>query len=123
MTLVSGLQGGSEAEQNRGGESSAEGEGTDAPIRRSGEPWGSGTDFQQGAQYRASHCQPREGSEQRQQEAFGKQLANQAAAPGTDGDANGDFPLPGHAPSQKHAAQIAASNGQNRSEEHTSELQ
>ena len=59
-------------------------------------------------------ARPGRGPDQSQDQALGKQLTDQPALTGADGDAYCDLALPGHASRQQQAAQIAACHRQDQ---------
>ena len=114
MMLAANLQRWRQSEQDRRRESGGEGEDNHAPIRRRIEPCRTLGNYQQASQDDIANRQTRNGSQHRQQKAFGEQLPDQTAVTGPDGDTNRNFALPRHASRQQHAAQIAARHGENQ---------
>jgi hypothetical protein len=111
--LAASLQRWRQPEQDRGDEPHPDGEEHDPPIRHRIQPRSFGP-CHQGPKDKIAKGQPCDRSDERQQQAFGKQLANQPAATGPDGGTNRHLLLPRHVSRQEQAPQITARDSKNQ---------
>ena len=120
-----GADGGRQAEENAGEQRDAEGEEQHAPVEPDG---GSafankgqvgGADGEQGANADVADKKAEDASAEREHEALGEQLANDADAAGTHGSADGELPLAAGGTHEQQIGDVGA--GDEQDEAHSSE--
>ena len=114
VTILRHVHGGHQAEERRGEKAHPDRERSDPPVRRGIHPQRRVGAQQDDLEHRPTDQEAAGGTDQREDEALGEELADQSRSTGTDRDPQRDLALPRGAAGEEQAAQVAARDHQDQ---------